>query len=96
MASVALRGRGEGEGKGEGGGSTMDDPAAQKMIVCHDMMGGYVKDKFVQGIRCVRHFHTNLPHNFYHSGTPKQKTVSFVKSLVTLGVQRSCIMAEFT
>ncbi len=29
----------------------MDEPVAQKMIVCHDMMGGYVKDKFVHGIR---------------------------------------------
>lgn len=29
----------------------MNTPSSQKMIVCHDMMGGYVKDKFPQGIR---------------------------------------------
>jgi hypothetical protein len=29
----------------------MDRPTTQKMIICHDMMGGYVKDKFTQGIR---------------------------------------------
>ena len=25
--------------------------ASQRMIVCHDMMGGYINDKFVQGNR---------------------------------------------
>ncbi len=27
----------------------MDDLSQQKMIVCHDMMGGYVNDKYTQG-----------------------------------------------
>ena len=31
----------------------MDNPSAQKMIICHDMMGGYVKDRFTQGIRLI-------------------------------------------
>lgn len=31
------------------GNSKMDDPSAQKNIVCHDMMGGYLKDKYIQG-----------------------------------------------
>ena len=28
---------------------TMVDSVSQKLIVCHDMMGGYNNDKFVQG-----------------------------------------------
>ena len=32
-----------------GGGGLLDDPTAPKLIVCHDMMGGYKKDRFVQG-----------------------------------------------
>ena len=32
---------------------TMANPLSQKMIVCHDMMGGYMNDKFVQGSRWV-------------------------------------------
>ena len=27
----------------------MDNTASQKIIVCHDMMGGYNNDKFTQG-----------------------------------------------
>ena len=49
VATVPLRSR---EVVGvAGSGQAMDDPSAQKMIVCHDMMGGYVKDKFIQGVR---------------------------------------------
>lgn len=49
MATVPLRSREVGGVAGSG--QAMDDPSAQKMIVCHDMMGGYVKDKFIQGVR---------------------------------------------
>ena len=31
--------------------AVMSDPNAPKVVVCHDMMGGYQKDKFVQGHR---------------------------------------------
>jgi len=31
----------------------MQDPHEPKVIVCHDMMGGYRKDSFVQGHRSV-------------------------------------------
>lgn len=31
--------------------AVMSDPSAPKVVVCHDMMGGYQKDKFVQGHR---------------------------------------------
>lgn len=44
VASVPLRGRGDES-------DTMANPMSQKMIVCHDMMGGYINDKFVQGSR---------------------------------------------
>ena len=50
MASVPLRCGEEGGVTGEEN-CTMNDPSAQKMIICHDMMGGYVKDKFSQGVR---------------------------------------------
>ncbi len=33
--------------------NSMHDPSAPKMIVCHDMMGGYNLDKFVEGHRQV-------------------------------------------
>ncbi len=46
MPSISLRPRCDHQG-----GSKMDDPTAQKMIVCHDMMGGYIKDKYIQGHR---------------------------------------------
>jgi len=36
---------------GQAGTQPMDDPGTQKMIVCHDMMGGYGKDKYTQGAR---------------------------------------------
>ena len=29
------------------------DPSMPRMLVCHDMMGGYKKDRFVQGHRYV-------------------------------------------
>ena len=29
------------------------DPSLPRLLVCHDMMGGYQKDRFVQGHRCV-------------------------------------------
>ena len=50
VATVPLRSR-EVVGFAGSDQAAMDDPSAQKMIVCHDMMGGYVKDKFVQGVR---------------------------------------------
>ena len=31
----------------------VDDPSVPKLIVCHDMMGGYHKDRFTQGHRYV-------------------------------------------
>ena len=31
------------------GSALMEDPLAAKLIVCHDMMGGYKKDRYVQG-----------------------------------------------
>ena len=49
VATVPLRRREVGGDPGSG--QAMDDPSAQKMIVCHDMMGGYVKDKYTQGVR---------------------------------------------
>lgn len=45
VSSVPLRIRSE--------DNAMDNPMSQKMIVCHDMMGGYINDKFVQGSRCA-------------------------------------------
>lgn len=40
VSTVALRMNGESA-----------NSVSQKMLVCHDMMGGYINDKFIQGSR---------------------------------------------
>lgn len=39
---------------------TRQDPKKPRTIVCHDMMGGYQMDRFVQGMQTVEDYH------FYH------------------------------
>ncbi|XP_064405516.1 cytosolic endo-beta-N-acetylglucosaminidase-like isoform X3 [Halichondria panicea] len=72
VPSISLRPRCDHQG-----GSKMDDPTAQKMIVCHDMMGGYIKDKYIQG-------HSDLNDYYFYQWQYIDAFIYFSHHFITL------------
>ena len=55
------------------------DPSSPKLLICHDMMGGYQKDRFVQGHRWVEF-------------TSKYKVLQIIRGMPCLSLSLSTVV----